>query len=92
MVAARSENFILFSRPILIIRNPPHPPHAKCYMTEHMCFRIWYETRFNKNRHTLKIRNMEIVGSNPTQGMDVCTVCVYSVSVVLGVGRGLATG
>jgi hypothetical protein len=32
-----------------------------------------------------------IVGSNPTEGMDVC-VCVYSVCVVLYVGSGLATG
>jgi hypothetical protein len=30
-----------------------------------------------------------IVGSNPTQGMDVCIVCVCS---VLCVGRGTATG
>jgi hypothetical protein len=33
-----------------------------------------------------------IVGSNPTQGMDVCIVFVYSVCVVLWVGRGLAPG
>jgi hypothetical protein len=34
-----------------------------------------------------------IVGSNPTQGMDVCIVYIYSVScVVLCVGSGLATG
>jgi hypothetical protein len=26
--------------------------------------------------------NTEIVGSNPTQGMDVCIVCVYSVFVL----------
>jgi hypothetical protein len=32
-----------------------------------------------------------IVGSNPTQGMDVSIVCVYSVCVVLRVDRGLAT-
>jgi hypothetical protein len=36
--------------------------------------------------------NAEIVGSNPTQGMDVCIVCDYSVCVVLCVGRGLARG
>jgi hypothetical protein len=35
--------------------------------------------------------NTGIVGSNPTQGIDVC-VCVYSVCVVLHVGKGLATG
>jgi hypothetical protein len=35
--------------------------------------------------------NTGIVGSNPTQGMDVY-MCVYSVSVVLCVGSGLATG
>jgi hypothetical protein len=35
--------------------------------------------------------NAGIVGSNPTQGMDVC-VCVYSVCVVLCVGSGLAMG
>jgi hypothetical protein len=29
------------------------------------------------------------VGSNPTQGMDICIVCVYSVFVL---GSGLATG
>jgi hypothetical protein len=32
-----------------------------------------------------------IVGSNPTHGMNICTVCVYYV-FVLRVGRGLATG
>jgi hypothetical protein len=32
------------------------------------------------------------MGSNPTQGMDVWRVCVYSVCVVLCVGSGLATG
>jgi hypothetical protein len=26
--------------------------------------------------------NTRIVGSNPTQGMDVCIVCVYSVFVL----------
>jgi hypothetical protein len=31
------------------------------------------------------------VGSNPTQGMDVC-VCLFCVCVVLCVGSGLATG
>jgi hypothetical protein len=35
--------------------------------------------------------NAGIVGSNPTQGMDVC-VYVYSVFVILPVGSGLATG
>jgi hypothetical protein len=36
--------------------------------------------------------NAGLVGSNPTQGMDVC-VCFYSVlCVVLGVGSGLAIG
>jgi hypothetical protein len=29
------------------------------------------------------------VGSKPTHCMDVCIVCVYSVSVVLCVDRGL---
>jgi hypothetical protein len=33
--------------------------------------------------------NAGIVGSNPTQGMDVRLFCVH---VVLCVGRGLATG
>jgi hypothetical protein len=43
-------------------------------------------------RHELFARSdTGIVGSNPTQGMDVC-VCVYSVCVVLCVGSGLATG
>jgi hypothetical protein len=32
------------------------------------------------------------VGSNPTQGMDVCNVCVYSVCAALCAGMGLATG
>jgi hypothetical protein len=35
--------------------------------------------------------NAEIVGSNPTQGMDVC-VRLFCVCVVLCVGRGLARG
>jgi hypothetical protein len=33
-----------------------------------------------------------IGGSNPTQGMDICIVCVYSVCVVLYACRGLAIG
>jgi hypothetical protein len=33
----------------------------------------------------------QIVGSNSTQGMDICIVCVYSVCV-LRIGRDLATG
>jgi hypothetical protein len=32
------------------------------------------------------------VGSSPTQGIDVCIVCVYSVYVLFCVRRGLATG
>jgi hypothetical protein len=35
--------------------------------------------------------NAGIVGSNPTQGMDVC-VRLFCVCVVLCVGSGLATG
>jgi hypothetical protein len=35
--------------------------------------------------------NIEIVGSNPTGGMDVC-VRLFSVCVVLCVGSGLVTG
>jgi hypothetical protein len=35
--------------------------------------------------------NAEIVGSNPTQGMDL-SVCLFCVCVVLCVGKGLATG
>jgi hypothetical protein len=33
--------------------------------------------------------NTEIVGSNPTQGIDVCIVCLFCVCVVLCVGTGL---
>jgi hypothetical protein len=36
--------------------------------------------------------NAGIVGSNPTQGMDVCSVCLDCVYAVLRVGSGLATG
>jgi hypothetical protein len=36
--------------------------------------------------------DLGIVGSNPTEGMDVCIMCVYAVCVVLCVGRVLATG
>jgi hypothetical protein len=36
--------------------------------------------------------NTGIVGSNPTQGVDVCIVRLFCVCVVLCVGRGLATG
>jgi hypothetical protein len=36
--------------------------------------------------------NAGIMGSNSNQGTDVCIVCVYSVCVVLCVGRGLTTG
>jgi hypothetical protein len=43
-------------------------------------------------RGTLFARsNFWIVGSNPTQGMDVC-VRLFCVCVVLCVGSGLATG
>jgi hypothetical protein len=35
--------------------------------------------------------NTATVGSNPTRGMDICIVCVYSVCIVC-VGSGLATG
>jgi hypothetical protein len=35
--------------------------------------------------------NTGIVGSNPTQGMDVCIMCLFCVCV-LYLGRGLATG
>jgi hypothetical protein len=35
--------------------------------------------------------NAGIMGSNPTQDMDVC-VCVYSVIVLFCVSSGLATG
>jgi hypothetical protein len=41
---------------------------------------------------TVSVRsNTGVVGSNPTQGMDVC-VCLFCVCVVLCVGSGLATG
>jgi hypothetical protein len=36
--------------------------------------------------------NAGIVGSNPAQGMDVCSVCLFCVCVVLCVGSGLVTG
>jgi hypothetical protein len=32
----------------------------------------------------------EVVGLNPTQGMDVCIVCVYSVFFCVGSGLRLA--
>jgi hypothetical protein len=35
--------------------------------------------------------NTAIVGSNPTEGIDVCVVCVYSVCVLCA-GRGLEIG
>jgi hypothetical protein len=43
---------------------------------------------------TIIIITIIIVGSNPTQGMDVWCVCMclFCVSVVLCLGRGLATG
>jgi hypothetical protein len=36
-------------------------------------------TARSKARTVLGPSNAEIVGSNPTQGMDVCIVCVYPV-------------
>jgi hypothetical protein len=44
-------------------------------------------------RHALVFArsNTGIVGSNPTQVMDVC-VCLFCVCVVLYVGSGVATG
>jgi hypothetical protein len=41
--------------------------------------------------HELFSLDRGIVGSNPSQGMDVC-VRLFCVYVVLCVGRGLATG
>jgi hypothetical protein len=52
---------------------------------EPMLLAVWaYSTVFTRS-------NPGIVGTNPTQGMDVC-VRAYYVSVVLCVGSGLATG
>jgi hypothetical protein len=59
----------------------PHQRHHKL-ITEAAWSKAW--TVFARS-------NTGIMGSNPTQGMDAC-VCVYSVCVVLCVGRGLATG
>jgi hypothetical protein len=41
---------------------------------------------------TVAARSKAWMGSNPTRGMNVCIMCVYSVCVALCVGRGLATG
>jgi hypothetical protein len=46
----------------------------------------------SKARTVFARSNAGIMGWNPTQGMDVCIVCVYSACVVLCVGRGLAKG
>jgi hypothetical protein len=45
----------------------------------------------SKSRTVLARSNAGIVGSNPTQSMDVC-VYLFCVCVVLCVGRGLVTG
>jgi hypothetical protein len=45
----------------------------------------------SKAQTVLVCKNDEVVGSNPTPGMDVC-VCLLCVCVVLCVGSGLATG
>jgi hypothetical protein len=37
------------------------------------------------------LSNAGVVGSNPTQGMDVC-VCLFCVGAVLYVGSGIETG
>jgi hypothetical protein len=49
-------------------------------------------TARSKARTVFDHSNAWIVGSNPTQVMNVRIVCVYSVCVLLCVGRGLATG
>jgi hypothetical protein len=45
----------------------------------------------SKARTAFARSHTEIVGSNPTGGMDVC-VRLFCVPVVLCVGNGLATG
>jgi hypothetical protein len=45
-----------------------------------------------KSQWPLRHELPSLAGSNPTQGMDVCIVCIYCVCVVLCVGSGLATG
>jgi hypothetical protein len=45
----------------------------------------------SKARTVFARSNSGIVGSNPTQGMDVC-VCLFSVCVVLCVGSGFVAG
>jgi hypothetical protein len=46
----------------------------------------------SKARTVFALSNAGIVGSNPTQGMGVCSVFAYCVCVVLCVWRSLATG
>jgi hypothetical protein len=49
------------------------------------------EAARSKARPFFARSNAEIVGSNRTQGMDVC-VHLFCVCVILFVGSGLATG
>jgi hypothetical protein len=46
-------------------------------------------TALSKARNIFTCSNTEIVGLNPTRGMDVCVCSVFALSCI---GRGLATG
>jgi hypothetical protein len=72
------------------IRDHPVIPHYRIWVTEDFVMSITVAAR-SKARTVFVHSNAGIVGSNPTQGMDVC-VSLFCVCVVLCVGSGLATG
>jgi hypothetical protein len=61
-------------------------------LTENISLTVLDNMQFNEVKQiTVARSNSQIVGSNPTGGMDVC-VCLFCVYAVLCVGSGLARG
>jgi hypothetical protein len=62
---------------------------SKCNMIYKVYNLVFTAAEWSKTRNIFARRNIGIVGSNPTRGMDVC---VYYVFVLSCAGSGLATG
>jgi hypothetical protein len=71
------------------------PPHGICHTDNFYRVENYKPIRVAARSEAWTVfarPNAGTVGSKPTQVMDVCIVCVYSVFVLFCVGRGLATG
>jgi hypothetical protein len=79
-ISDKEKNNLYVKKPVSRRRNLFGSPNIKMPITETSRSKAW--TVFARS-------NTGIVGSNPTQGMDVC---VYSVFVLSCVGSGLPTG